>query len=174
MLRVACCYRSCFLSFLGNITSRGHFGSNWEHLNKKLNRWLKRNEHEPGGSDSIQMHNMHINLIAHSQVKTWNPTPECPNQIYPYVEVFHSLFTSFSRPFHEFFTVFSDFWVLRCSCVFLRQFQRKPWRLDFKTTNYNFRSSKYRTGTLTAAILQIGGTLTSRRQHFLLLVPHQR
>ena len=126
MLRVACCYRSCFLSFLGNITSRGHFGSNWEHLNKKLNRWLKRNEHEPGGSDSIQMHNMHINLIAHSQVKTWNPTPECPNQIYPYVEVFHSLFTSFSRPFHEFFTVFSHFWVLRCSCVFLRQFQRKP------------------------------------------------
>ena len=45
---------------------------------------------------------MHINLIAHSQVKTWNPTPECPNQIYPHVEFLHGLFTSCSRSFHMF------------------------------------------------------------------------
>ena len=91
---------------------------------------------------------MHINLNAHSQVKIWNPTPECPNQIYPPLEVFHGLFTSFSRPFHEFFTAFSHFWVLRCFCIFSWQLPQKQWRHDFQTTKNNFISSKYRTGTL--------------------------
>ena len=90
-----------------------------------------------GGSELTQMHKMHINLNAHSQVKIWNPTPECPNQIYPPLEVFHGLFTSFSRPFHEFFTAFSHFWVLRCFCIFSWQFPQKQWRHDFQTAKKN-------------------------------------
>ena len=55
------------------------------------------------------MYNMHITLIAHSQVKMWDPTPECQNQIYPRVEAFHGSFTDSSRPFHEFSRSFHMF-----------------------------------------------------------------
>ena len=58
---------------------------------------------------------MHINLIAHSQVKIWNPAPECPNQRFIHMWKF----AGFSPPFHEFLTVFSHFWVLRCLCIFV-------------------------------------------------------
>ena len=90
------------------------------------------------------------------------------NQFYPHVlwkfftafsPVFHGLFTSFSRSFHIF-----GFCIVRVS--FLLQFLRKPWRHDFHTTNDNFISNTFKTGTLTAAILQTSGTLTSSRQHF--------
>ena len=93
---------------------------------------------------------MHINLIAHSQVKILNPTPECPNQIYPHVEVFHGLFTSFSRSFHEFFTVLSH--ALLSALYFsmtIFNLPQKTRRHDFQTTSDNFRSSKCRTGPLT-------------------------
>ena len=119
------------------------------------------------GSQQAQMHNMHINLIAHSQVEMWNPTPECQNQIYPHVEV-RRFFTAFSRVFDGLLTFLgSALFVYFCYNL------QKPWRKDFQTTHDNFRSSKYRTSALTAAILQTGGTLTSSRQHFFLLVPHQ-
>ena len=88
---------------------------------------------------------------------------------------------SFSKPFHEFFTAFSRvfhglFTFLGSALFvyfFLLPFLRKPWRHDFHTTNNNFRSNTYKTGTLTAAILQTSGTLTSSRQHFFSLVCHQ-
>jgi hypothetical protein len=112
------------------------------------------------------MHNMHIKLIAHSPVKMRDPTPECQNQIYPHVEAFHGFFTDCSRPFHEFFTVFSHVWLLRCSCIFFYDFCGN-------CEDINFIANKYRKGTLTAAILQTGGTPTSSRQRFSLLGPHQ-
>ena len=79
-------------------------------------------------------------------------------------------FACFSPPFHEFLTVFSHFWVLRCLCIFVticRNREEKIFRSPMTI------SDQANTGQLTAAILQTGGTLTSSRQHFFLLVPHQ-
>ena len=65
--------------------------------------------------------------------------------------------------------VFSHFWVLRCSCIFatVSAETMKTW---FQDHQLQFQIKQISRRQLTAAILQIGGALTSRRQHFLLLV----
>ena len=65
-------------------------------------------------NSNAQLHNMHINLIAHSQVKIWNPTPECQTR---FIHMW-KFFKAFSRAFQA----FSHFWVLRCFCMFLYSF----------------------------------------------------
>ena len=97
------------------------------------------------------------NVGSHSRV----PKPDL-STCRSFSRLFHRLFTAFSRVF----MVFSHVWLLRCSCIVFYNFCGN-------CEDINFISNKYRKGTLTAAILQTGGTPTSSRQRFSLLGPHQ-
>ena len=97
------------------------------------------------------------NMGSHSRV----PKPDL-STCRSFSRLFHRLFTAFSRVF----MVFSHVWLLRCSYIVFYNFCGN-------CEDINFISNKYRKGTLTAAILQTGGTPTSSRQRFSLLGPHQ-